>query len=54
MVQINDDYYEDLTEQKIIDVIEALRRGEAPKKGSQSGRTGSCPANGPTTLKEMV
>jgi len=54
MVQINDDYYEDLTEQKIIDVIEALRRGEKPTVGSQSGRKGSCPSGGPTSLKAMV
>ena len=54
MVQINDDYYEDLDAQKIIDVIEALRRGEKPKVGSQTGRMGSCPSTGLTTLKEAA
>lgn len=54
MVQINDDYYEDLDTSKMIEVIESLRRGETPKTGSQTGRTGSCPANGPTTLKTVV
>jgi NADH-quinone oxidoreductase subunit E len=54
MVQINDDYYEDLTAEKIVEIIEALRRGEQPKKGSQTGRQGSCPANGLTTLKEIA
>jgi NADH dehydrogenase (ubiquinone) flavoprotein 2 len=54
MVQINDDYYEDLDPQKIVDIIEALRRGEQPKKGSQTGRMGSCPSTGLTTLKETA
>lgn len=53
MVQINDDYYEDLDSDKMIAVIEALRRGEKPQTGSQSGRTGSCPSTGPTTLKAV-
>jgi NADH dehydrogenase (ubiquinone) flavoprotein 2 len=54
MVQINDDYYEDLTTEKMINVIETLRRGEKPTVGSQAGRKGSCPASGPTSLKEMA
>ena len=35
-------------------LIEDLRAGRTPKKGSQTGRQGSCPCNGPTTLKEMA
>lgn len=51
MFQIDDDYYEDLTPEKALEILEALRRGETPKSGSQSGRQTSAPAVGPTTLK---
>ena len=50
MAQINDDYYEDLDKARMKALIEALRRGEAPKPGPQSGRTSSEPAGGLTTL----
>lgn len=50
MVQINDDYYEDLTAESFRTVLEALKRGEDPKAGSQEGRTGSEPLDGLTTL----
>ncbi|SMF25073.1 NADH dehydrogenase subunit E [Tistlia consotensis] len=53
MFQVNDaDYYEDLTPETAKAVIEALRRGEQPKPGSQSGRLGSLNEDGPTTLKD--
>ena len=41
MVQINDDYYEDLTAENFRGVLEALKRGETPAPGSQTGRAGS-------------
>ncbi len=50
MVQINDDYYEDLTKDNFKGVLRALKSGEQPKTGSQSGRHTSEPAGGPTTL----
>ncbi len=50
MVQINDDYYEDLTAENFRAVLEALGRGETPATGSQTGRTGSEPAEGLTSL----
>jgi len=50
VIQINDDYYEDLDPVRTKAVLEALRRGESPAPGSQSGRQASCPAGGPTTL----
>ncbi|WFD34312.1 hypothetical protein MCUN1_001151 [Malassezia cuniculi] len=43
MVQINDDYYEDLTPETIVDVLSALARGEKPKAGPQNGRLTSAP-----------
>jgi NADH-quinone oxidoreductase subunit E len=54
MVQINDDNYEDLTEQSMGAVLDALARGEKPKPGPQVDRQTSCPEGGPTTLKKMA
>ncbi|MSO68856.1 MAG: NADH-quinone oxidoreductase subunit NuoE [Alphaproteobacteria bacterium] len=53
MVQINDDFYEDLTGESFRELLRALRRGEKPAIGSRTGRQGSCPASGPTTLTEI-
>jgi NADH-quinone oxidoreductase E subunit len=50
MVQINDDYYEDLTAERFKAVLEALKRGETPETGSQSGRVGSEPTGERATL----
>jgi NADH-quinone oxidoreductase E subunit len=54
MMQINDDYYEDLDADSTARVLDALKRGETPKPGSQSGRQNSCPAGGATTLTELT
>ena len=50
MMQINDDFYEDLDADSAAKVLEALRRGERPKVGPQNGRQASAPIGGPTTL----
>ena len=50
MMQVNDDYYEDLDGDSTRKVLDALKKGETPKAGSQTGRQGSCPEGGPTTL----
>jgi NADH-quinone oxidoreductase subunit E len=54
MVQINDDNYEDLTEQSMAAILDALAKGEVPKPGPQIDRQTSCPEGGPTTLKKMA
>ncbi|HLO76481.1 MAG TPA: NADH-quinone oxidoreductase subunit NuoE [Magnetospirillum sp.] len=54
MMQINDDYYEDLTPETTKAVLEALKRGETPKTGPQNGRQFSAPEGGPTTLTELT
>jgi NADH-quinone oxidoreductase subunit E len=54
MVQINDDNYEDLTEQSMGAILDALARGDKPKPGPQIDRQTSCPEGGPTTLKKMA
>jgi NADH-quinone oxidoreductase subunit E len=53
ILQVNDDYYEDMDAEKTKALIEALRRGEIPKPGSMSGRQTSAPDGGPTTLTTL-
>ena len=52
MMWIDDDYYEDLTYDSTRAILETLMRGERPRPGSQTGRRGSMPAGGKTTLLE--
>lgn len=54
MVQINDDFYEDLTYESTKALLQALKRGEHPKVGPQNGRQNAAPLGGPTTLREMA
>ena len=54
MVQINDDYYEDLTPENMGKILDDLKAGKKPTIGSQTGRKGSCAQNGPTSLKGKV
>ncbi|HEX5238493.1 MAG TPA: NAD(P)H-dependent oxidoreductase subunit E [Sphingomicrobium sp.] len=54
MAQINDDNYEDLTEESMGAILDALAAGKAPKPGPQIDRQTSCPVGGPTTLKKMA
>ncbi len=54
VVQVNDDYYEDLDADRLGRLLEALANGEAPAAGSAIGRQGSAPVTGPTTLLEAT
>src|ERR687892_1359119 len=54
MVQINDDNYEDLTEESMGAILDALAAGQTPKPGPQIDRQTSCAATGPTNLKKMA
>jgi (2Fe-2S) ferredoxin len=54
VVQINDDFYEDLDPARLEAVLDALARGEAPKIGSQIGRQGGAPVGGPLTLHDSA
>jgi NADH-quinone oxidoreductase subunit E/NADH dehydrogenase (ubiquinone) flavoprotein 2 len=54
MMQVNDDYYEDLTPDSTKAVLEALKRGETPAVGPQNGRQFSAPEGGPTSLTELT
>lgn len=51
MVQINDDYYEDLTADNMRVLLDDLRAGRPVSVGSQTGRRGSMAITGPTTLE---
>ena len=50
MIQINDEYYEDLDEKKLENIIEETMKGKTPKPGSYRGRVNSEPENNRTTL----
>lgn len=54
MAQINDDYYEDLTPETVVKLLDDLRAGKIPEIGSQTGRAGSCAEAGPTTLEKYA
>lgn len=53
MVQINDDYYEDLDADSMHALLNDLRDGRDVKKGSQKGRICSAPSDGVTTLTDL-
>jgi NADH-quinone oxidoreductase subunit E len=50
MVQINADYYEDLTPDSLTKIINDLSAGKTPKPGPQIDRQNSAPVGGLTTL----
>ena len=50
MMQINDDYYEDLNKEKTEKIINQIQSGENPKPGSYRGRKNSEPENNRKTL----
>ena len=53
MVQINDDFYEDLTPETLGKVLDELSAGRKPKVGPQVDRLNSAPVGGMTTLKDV-
>lgn len=52
VVQINDDYFEDVSPDALQKILEALRRGERVKPGSQIGRKASQPCDAEKTRNE--
>ncbi len=52
MAQIGKDYYEDLTPDRLGDLIDAFTRGEVPRPGPQNGRFASEPLGGRKSLTE--
>jgi len=53
MMQINDDYYEDLDKEKAENIINQILKGEKPKSGSYRGRINSEPENNRKTLMDI-
>ena len=52
IMQINDDYYEDLDKEKTLKIIDQILKGETPKPGSYRGRLNTEPENNRKTLME--
>jgi NADH-quinone oxidoreductase subunit E len=53
MAQIGKDYYEDLTAEKLRQLIGRFSKGEVPVPGPQNGRYAAEPLSGLTTLKDF-
>lgn len=53
ILQVDDDFYEDLDYERTVALIEALKRGERPKPGSMTGRLNSAPEGGPLVLTDV-
>ena len=53
MVQINEDYYEDLTPENFLRLLDDLAGGRPVKTGSQIGRVSSEPVGGLTSLTTL-
>jgi NADH-quinone oxidoreductase subunit E len=54
MVQINYDYYEDLTPETFEKLLDEFAAGRTPKPGPQIDRQLSAPVGGPTTLNATL
>lgn len=52
MAQIGKDYYEDLTTERFVEIIDELAAGKVPVPGPQNGRYAAEPKSGLTSLKE--
>ena len=53
MIQVNDDFYEDLDGESTERLLQALKRGEPPPFGSVTGRQTSAPSSGMNTLTTL-
>ena len=53
MMQINDDYYEDLNKENTLKILDKILRGKTPKPGSYRGRINNEPENNRKTLMDL-
>ena len=53
MMQINDNYYEDLNKEKTLEILELLLNDKIPKPGSYRGRINNEPENNRKTLLDL-
>ncbi len=54
MVQINDEYFEDLNADIMVSILESLKKDVMPPSGPQNGRRGSMALTGPTSLEKQA
>ena len=52
MMQINDEYYEDLDKEKTLKILDKILKGETPEPGSYRGRINNEPENNRKTLMD--
>ena len=52
MMQINDEYYEDLDKEKTLKILDKILKGETPEPGSYRGRRNNEPENNRKTLMD--
>ena len=53
ILQVNDDFYEDMDAATTQQLLQALKDGKPPPVGSMKNRQGSAPEGGPTTLLDI-
>ena len=53
MMQINDNYYEDLDKEKTLKILGKILTGESPEPGSYRGRVNNEPENNRKTLMDL-
>mgnify|MGYP001250238551 CR=1 FL=1 len=53
VIQINNDYYEDLDKEKTLKIIDEILKGDTPKPGSYRGRLNTEPENNRKTLLDI-
>ncbi len=53
MMQVNNDYFEDLDKEKTLKILDQILKGEFPKPGSYRGRLNSEPENNRKTLLDI-
>ena len=51
VLAVNDDYYEDLTPESTVKLLDTLKKGIIPKRGPQSSRSTCEPIKNQTTLR---
>jgi len=51
MIQVNDDYYEDLSTKDVDEILDDLKNGKKPKAGPRNGRCAAEPVGELTSLK---
>ncbi len=54
MMQINDEYYEDLNKEKTLEILDKILKGDTPKAGSYRGRVNNEPENNKNSITPFL